>query len=318
MAKKNNIQTSEPVADCNQLSQVEQQTLKMRQLLVPSPDEVGEVAIYNLDDSIKLNVWMTKETVWLTIRQLALLFNRDRTVIGRHIKNIFSEGELDPSLVCAKFAHTGEYGRAAGYTQTKDVDFYNLDVIISVGYRVKSVRGTRFRQWANAVLKEYLIRGYAINPRLEQLEQRVAKTEEKIDFFVKTALPPVEGIFFDGQIYDAYEFICGLIKSAKTRIILIDNYVDETVLTMLDKREVGVTATIYTQKISSQLQLDITKHNAQYPAIDVKEFTKSHDRFFILDNQVYLIGASLKDLGKKWFAVALMTETAPESFLSRL
>lgn len=318
MAKKNNIQTSEPVADCNQLSQVEQQTLKMRQLLVPSPDEVGEVAIYNLDDSIKLNVWMTKETVWLTIRQLALLFNRDRTVIGRHIKNIFSEGELDPSLVCAKFAHTGEYGRAAGYTQTKDVDFYNLDVIISVGYRVKSVRGTRFRQWANAVLKEYLIRGYAINPRLEQLEQRVAKTEEKIDFFVKTALPPVEGIFFDGQIYDAYEFICGLIKSAKTRIILIDNYVDETVLTMLDKREAGVTATIYTQKISSQLQLDITKHNAQYPAIDVKEFTKSHDRFFILDNQVYLIGASLKDLGKKWFAVALMSETAPESFLSRL
>ena len=221
---------------------------------------------------------MTKETVWLTIRQLALLFNRDRTVIGRHIKNIFSEGELDPSLVCAKFAHTGEYGRAAGYTQTKDVDFYNLDVIISVGYRVKSVRGTRFRQWANAVLKEYLIRGYAINPRLEQLEQRVAKT----------------------------------------RIILIDNYVDETVLTMLDKREAGVTATIYTQKISSQLQLDITKHNAQYPAIDVKEFTKSHDRFFILDNQVYLIGASLKDLGKKWFAVALMSETAPESFLSRL
>lgn len=318
MAKKNNIQTSEPVADCNQLSQVEQQTLKMRQLLVPSPDEVGEVAIYNLDDSIKLNVWMTKETVWLTIRQLALLFNRDRTVIGRHIKNIFSEGELDPSLVCAKFAHTGEYGRTAGYTQTKDVDFYNLDVIISVGYRVKSVRGTRFRQWANAVLKEYLIRGYAINPRLEQLEQRVAKTEEKIDFFVKTALPPVEGIFFDGQIYDAYEFICGLIKSAKTRIILIDNYVDETVLTMLDKREAGVTATIYTQKISSQLQLDITKHNAQYPAIDVKEFTKSHDRFFILDNQVYLIGASLKDLGKKWFAVALMSETAPEILLSRL
>ena len=318
MAKKNNIQTSEPVADCNQLSQVEQQTLKMRQLLVPSPDEVGEVAIYNLDDSIKLNVWMTKETVWLTIRQLALLFNRDRTVIGRHIKNIFSEGELDPSLVCAKFAHTGEYGRAAGYTQTKDVDFYNLDVIISVGYRVKSVRGTRFRQWANAVLKEYLIRGYAINPRLEQLEQRVAKTEEKIDFFVKTALPPVEGIFFDSQIYDAYEFICGLIKSAKTRIILIDNYVDDTVLTMLDKRKAGVTATIYTQKISSQFQLDSIKHNAQYPSIDVKEFTKSHDRFLILDNQVYLIGASLKDLGKKWFAVALMSETDPQILLSRL
>ena len=168
------------------------------------------------------------------------------------------------------------------------------------------------------VLKEYLIKGYAINPRLEQLERRVANTEKKIDFFIKTSLPPVEGLFFDGQIYDAYEFVCGLIKSAKTRIVLIDNYVDDTVLTILDKREAGVSATIYTKKVSPQFQLDIAKHNAQYPAIDVKEFTKSHDRFMILDNQVYLIGASLKDLGKKWFAVSLMSETDPEMLLSRL
>ena len=278
----------------------------------------GELIIYNPDDSIRLDVWIERDSVWLTVKQLALLFDRDRTVIGRHIKTIFSEGELDPSLVCAKFAHTGEYGRASGYTQTKEVVFYNLDVIISVGYRVKSLRGTRFRQWANMVLKEYLIKGYAINPRLEQLERRVAKTEEKIDFFIKTSLPPVEGIFFDGQIYDAYEFICGLIKSAKKRIVLIDNYVDDTVLTMLDKREAGVDATIYTQKISAQFQLDITKHNAQYPAVDVKTFSKSHDRFLILDNQVYLIGASLKDLGKKWFAVSLMSETDPEMLLSKL
>ena len=186
--------------------------------------QTGEIIVYNPNDSIKLNVWMENETVWLTIKQLALLFDRDRTVIGRHIKNIFTEGELQPSLVCAKFAHTGEYGRNAGYTQTKDVVFYNLDVIISVGYRVKSVRGTQFRQWANTVLKEYLIRGYAINPRIEQLERRVTKTEEKIDFFIKSSLPPVQGIFFDGQVYDAYEFICGLIKSAKSRIVLIDNY----------------------------------------------------------------------------------------------
>ena len=218
---------------------------------------IGEIIIYNPDDSIKLDVWMERDSVWLTIKQIAMLFDRDRTVIGRHIKNIFSERELDPSLVCAKFAHTGEYGRAAGYTQTTDVDFYNLDVIISVGYRVKSVRGTRFRQWANMVLKEYLIKGYAINPRLEQLERRVTKTEEKIDFFVKTSLPPKEGIFFDGQIYDAYEFICGLIKSAKTRVVLIDNYVDDTVLTMLDKREPDITATIYTQKITPQFKRDI-------------------------------------------------------------
>ena len=306
MEMKKNTQTTEPVASCNQ----SHATL--------AEAGYGEIIIYNPDASIKLNVWMERETVWLTIKQLAQLFDRDRTVIGRHIKNIFSEGELDQSLVCAKIAHTGEYGRVAGYSQTKDVDFYNLDVIISVGYRVKSVRGTRFRQWANTVLKDYLIRGYAINPRLEQLEQRVAKTEEKIDFFVKTAMPPVEGIFFDGQIYDAYEFICGLIKSAKERIVLIDNYVDDSVLTMLDKREDGVSATIYTQKISPQFQLDIAKHNSQYPSIDVKEFIKSHDRFLILDNVVYLIGASLKDLAKKWFAVALMSETDPEMLLSRL
>ena len=304
MAKKNIL--SKVVTKCDQLNET------------PVESGIGEIIIYNPDDSIKLDVWMERETVWLTIKQLAQLFDRDRTVIGRHIKNIFLEGELDPSLVCAKFAHTGEYGRAEGYTQTKEVVFYNLDVIISVGYRVKSARGTRFRQWANMVIKEYLIKGYAINPRLEQLERRVAKTEEKIDFFIKTSLPPVEGIFFDGQIYDAYEFVCGLIKSAKTRIVLIDNYVDDSVLTMLDKRERGVSATIYTQKISPQFQLDINKHNAQYPAIEVKEFTKSHDRFLILDNQVYLIGASLKDLGKKWFAVSLMSETDPKMLLSRL
>lgn len=304
MAKKNIL--SKVVTKCDQLNET------------PVESGIGEIIIYNPDDSIKLDVWMERETVWLTIKQLAQLFDRDRTVIGRHIKNIFLEGELDPSLVCAKFAHTGEYGRAEGYTQTKEVVFYNLDVIISVGYRVKSARGTRFRQWANMVIKEYLIKGYAINPRLEQLERRVAKTEEKIDFFIKTSLPPVEGIFFDGQIYDAYEFVCGLIKSAKTRIVLIDNYVDDSVLTMLDKRERGVSATIYTQKISPQFQLDINKHNAQYPAIEVKEFTKSHDRFLILDNQVYLIGASLKDLGKKWFAVSLMSETDPGMLMSRL
>lgn len=191
-------------------------------------------------------------------------------------------------------------------------------MILSVGYRVNSLNATYFRKWASSVLKEYLIRGYAINPRLEQLEKRVTKTEEKIAFFVKTSLPPVEGIFFDGQIYDAYEFICGLIKSANVRIILIDNYVDDTVLTMMDKREKGVSAKVYTKQISEQLRLDITKHNAQYPVIDVKQFAKSHDRFLIIDNRVYLVGASLKDLGKKWFAVSLLSETDPDLLLSRL
>ncbi|MBO4465224.1 MAG: virulence RhuM family protein [Bacteroidales bacterium] len=286
---------------------------------ITNTESSGEIVIYiTPDGTTSLDVRFEKDSVWLTQDQLTELFQRDKSVISRHIRDIFIEGELDPKVVVAKNAITTRHGAIADKTQTHEKLFYNLDVIISVGYRVKSKRGTQFRIWANSVLKEYLIKGYAINPRLEQLERRVAKTEEKIDFFVKTSLPPVEGIFFDGQIYDAYEFICNLIKSAKTRIVLIDNYVDDTVLTMLDKRETEVSATIYTQKISPQFKLDNAKHNAQYPAIDVKEFKKSHDRFLILDNQVYLIGASLKDLGKKWFAVSLMSETDPDLLLSRM
>lgn len=277
--------------------------------------QTGEIIVYNPNDSLHLEVRMEHESVWLSQSQMGTLFGVDRTVIVKHIRNIYDSGELEEEGTCAIIAQVREEGRRSVSRPQK---YYNLDMILSVGYRVNSLNATYFRKWASSVLKEYLIRGYAINPRLDQLENRLTETEKKIAFFVKTSLPPVEGIFFDGQIYDAYEFICGLIKSAKTRIILIDNYVDDTVLTMMDKREAGVSATIYTQKISQQFQLDIDKHNAQYPAIEVKEFTKSHDRFLILDNQVYLIGASLKDLGKKWFAVSLMSETNPELLLSRL
>ena len=286
---------------------------------ITNTESSGEIVIYiTPDGTTSLDVRFEKDSVWLTQDQLTELFQRDKSVISRHIRDIFIEGELDPKVVVAKNAITTRHGAIADKTQTHEKLFYNLDVIISVGYRVKSKRGTQFRIWANSVLKEYLIKGYAINPRLEQLERRVAKAEEKIDFFVKTSLPPVEGIFFDGQIYDAYEFICDLIKSAKTRIVLIDNYVDDTVLTMLDKRETGVLVTIYTQKISPQFQLDIAKHNAQYPAIDVKEFKKSHDRFLIIDDNVYLIGASLKDAGKKWFGVTKMEAVDTEELISKL
>lgn len=191
-------------------------------------------------------------------------------------------------------------------------EYYNLDVIISVGYRVNTKRGIQFRQWASRVLKEYLLKGYSVNNRIERLEQRVAKTEEKIDFFVRTSLPPVEGIFFDGQIFDAYTFVSDLIRSAKKSIVLFDNYVDDTVLTMLDKRKSKVTATIYTQKVKQQLSLDLAKHNAQYQPIDVKQFDRVHDRYLCIDNTVYHIGASLKDLGKRWFSFNKMEMTAKE------
>jgi hypothetical protein len=209
-------------------------------------------------------------------------------------------------MVCAFFALTTQHGAIKGKTQTSNVEYYNLDVIISVGYRVKSKQGTQFRIWANKVLKEYLLKGYSINNRMNRIEENVdtlAKKVAGIDLQIKASLPPNQGIFFNGQIFDAYVFVTDLIKSAKHSIILIDNYVDETVLTMLAKRQPKVSATIYTAKITKQLTLDLQKHNQQYPNIDVKIYKNSHDRFLFLDEKdVYHIGASLKDLGKKWFA----------------
>ena len=268
----------------------------------------GEIILYQPDKEVKLEVRLENETVWLSIDEMSQLFGRDISVIGKHIRNIFKEGELVKDSVWAKFAYTASDGKIY------QVDYYNLDVIISVGYRVKSQRGTQFRQWANKVLKEYLLRGYSINQRLKDLEEKVdAKLvqherqldylTDKVDFFVRTSLPPVEGIFYNGQIFDAYKFAADLIRSAKKSILLIDNYVDESVLLMLSKRGIGVTATIYTHTISNQLNLDIQKHNSQYPRIEVKTYKQCHDRFLIIDDtDVYHIGASLKDLGKKMFA----------------
>ena len=276
---------------------------------------LGEVAIYNPDKSIRLEVRLEQETVWLTQSQMGILFGVDRTVIVRHIGNIYMSGELEEPATCAKITQVHNEGERLVSRAQK---FYNLDMILSVGYRVNSRYATYFRKWASNVLKDYLLKGYSINPRLEQLERRVAKTEERIDFFVKTALPPVEGLFFDGQIFDAYDFICKLIKAATKRIILIDNYIDESVLTIIDKRAIGVLATIYTQTISKQLALDVTKHDAQYPPIPIYTFTKSHDRFLIIDQRVYHLGASIKDLGKKWFAVMEMAGEDPDDLMSRL
>lgn len=272
----------------------------------------GEIILYQPDEEIKLDVRLENETVWLSIDEMSHLFGRDISVIGKHIRNIFKEGELIKDSVWAKFAYTASDGK------TYQVDYYNLDVIISVGYRVKSQRGTQFRQWANKVLKEYLLKGYSINQRINQLENKtdsrltahdrqLEELTNKVDFFVRTSLPPVEGIFFDGQIFDAYKFASDLIKSARQSLVLIDNYVDESVQLMLSKRQPGVTATIYTQRITPQFQLDLDRHKDQYPPVDVRTCKLSHDRFLIVDDAVYHIGASLKDLGKKWFAFSKLS-----------
>lgn len=265
--------------------------------------EQGEIILYQPDEMVKLEVRLENETVWLNRQQLAELFGRDIKTIGKHINNALNE-ELSDIPTVAKFATVGIEG---GRTVTRQVEYYNLDMILSVGYRVKSKRGVEFRKWSNRVLKDYLLKGYAINQRIEQLERTVAIHGEKIDFFVRTSLPPVEGIFFDGQIFDAYTFATNLIKSATRSIVLIDNYVDEDVLLMLSKRSAGVTSTIYTKQITPQLQLDLNRHNNQYPRIIIRTYRQAHDRFVIIDNNdVYHIGASLKDLGKKLFAFSKM------------
>lgn len=279
-------------------------------------EQQGEIILYQPDEAVKLEVRLEDETVWLTQAQIAELFGTGRQTITKHLKNIFSSSELDENSVCSILELTASDGKVY---KTK---VYNLDAILSVGYRVNSKNATLFRRWTNKVLKDYLLKGYSINQRINQLENKIdsklathdRQLEEltnKVDFFVRTSLPPLEGVFFDGQIFDAYKFVIDLIKSAKQSIILIDNYVDESVLLMLSKRRSGVSATIYTYKINAQLQLDLEKHNDQYPPIDIRTNKNSHDRFLIIDQtEVYHIGASLKDLGKKLFAFSKMSVNA--------
>ena len=242
------------------------------------------------------------DTVWLNRQQMAVQFDRDVKTIGKHINNALSE-ELHGIPTVAKFATVQKEGPRM---VTREIEYYNLDVILSVGYRVKSPSGVLFRQWANNVLREHLLHRYMVNQRIMQLEQNVAEHDKQIDFFVRTSLPTVEGIFYDGQVFDAYTFASDLIKSAKRRIMLIDNYIDESVLLMLSKRQDGVSAEIVTRRITETLKLDLERHQQQYPPITMRESPNFHDRFLIIDDTVYHLGASLKDLGKKLFAFSKM------------
>ena len=285
-------------------------------------EQQGEIILYQPDESVRMEVRIEDETVWLTQAQIAELFETKRQAITKHLKNIFQSGELNENSVCSILELTASDGKSY---KTKT---YNLDAIISVGYRVNSKNATLFRRWASQVLKDYLLKGHVINQRISNLEQRVdakflsydmqlTRLNEKVDFFVRTSLPPVEGIFFDGQIFDAYAFATNLIKSAKNSLILIDNYIDESTLLMLSKLTTGVDATIYTQRITPQLQLDLTRHNNQYPPINIRTYRQAHDRFLIIDqSDVYHIGASLKYLGMKLFAFSRMD--IPASILTKL
>ena len=246
--------------------------------------DISEIVVYQPDEITKLEVRIQGETVWLTQAQIALIFNVGRPAVTKHIRNIYACGELEENSTCSILEHMGNDG-----LQSYNVRYFNLDVILSVGYRVNSKNAIAFRRWASGILKEYLMRGVVIKEQFNILEDRIDRKmiqfdkrldeqERKIDFFIQSSLPPRQGIFFDGQIYDAYTFVADLVRKAARRIVLIDNYIDDTVLTMLSKRADGVEATIYTGKISKQLQLDLDKHNAQYPPITVRTFSKAHDR----------------------------------------
>ena len=276
----------------------------------------GEIVMYQPDETIRLEVRMEGDTVWLSANQMSLLFDRDEKTIRKHINNVFSDNEV-PKAINTHFL------RVDGVKQP--VAFYTLDVIISVGYRVKSKKGTAFRQWANKVLKEYLLRGYSINQNLKDVQtqlgthdKRISVLEDKVNFFVRSSLTPIEGIFYDGQIFDAYAQIISLIKQARHSIILIDNYISTETLTMLSNREASVSATIYTRQLSPQQQLDLQRHNQQYPPIAVNFCQRNHDRFLIIDDAVYIFGASLKDAGKKLFAYIRMQETSPTELISNI
>ena len=285
----------------------------------------GEIVMYQPDETIRLEVRMESETVWLSQAQMAELFGTGRQAITKHLQNIYECEELEKDATSSIL----ELVRKEGKRNVKrKIEFYNLDAIISVGFRVNTKRGIEFRQWANKVLKEYLLRGYVVNTRIAALEQHAAQQDieikelkDKVAFFVRSSLPPIEGIFYDGQIFDAYAHIISLIKQAKTSIVLIDNYIDVDTLTMLSNRNANVSATIYTRQQSQnmrQLQLDIQRHNQQYPPIAVNYCQRNHDRFLIIDDVVYVFGASLKDAGKKLFAYIRMQETSASDLLNNI
>ena len=287
------------------------------------PSEDNEIILYQPDSTVKLEVRLENETVWLTQQQIADLFGVKQPAISKHLKNIFESGELIETSVHSILEYTAADGKSY---KTK---FYNLDAILSVGYRVNSRNATLFRQWANKVLKEYLLRGYSINQRLMHMENRIdhrlsehdmqiKELSNRMDFFVRTSLPPKEGIIFDGQIFDAYNLMCDLIRSARKRIIVVDNYIDDSVFVQLDKRAPGVSATIFTPSISRTLRQDLERHNAQYPPIEIKTFRRAHDRFLIIDDTVYHVGASFKDLGKKLTAFSKMEIMTADEFITYL
>jgi hypothetical protein len=284
-----------------------------------------ELVFYRLDelaDHVEVRIDEKRETIWLTQQQIADLFGTKRPAITKHLSTIFYSGELDEEVVCSILEHTTLHGALRQKTQKTRVKYYSLDAVLAVGYRVNSGRATQFRIWVTRILKDYLLKGYVINNRMNRLEDRMEAIDTQINHLelqLNTHLITTQGVFFEGQVFDAYVLVSKIIGSAQKSIVLIDNYVDESVLVHLSKRHDKVSVTLLTKTLSKQLQLDVHKANAQYPPIQVKLFGQSHDRFLIIDQtEIYHLGASLKDLGKKWFAFSKLDQRSVPSMLASI
>lgn len=278
----------------------------------------NEIIFYQADESkahIEVRVDEENETFWLNRIQIAILFDRDIKTIGKHIRNALNE-ELKGISVVAKFATTAKDGKIY------NIEYYNLDMVLSIGYRVKSNRGIQFRIWANKILKDHLLKGFTVNNRINRIEDNLDTLKDKVQQIglqINSHLIPTQGVFFEGQVFDAYELTSRIIRKARKSIVLIDNYIDERTLMHLSKKEKTVIVTLLSNNKSAQLELDLKKANTQYGNFTWKKFSKSHDRFLIIDqNEVYHIGASLKDLGKKWFAFTLLKPQSISELLKKI
>lgn len=288
----------------------------------------SQIVLYQPDESISLHVKIDGafKTVWLSLDQMAVLFGRDRSVIGKHVRTIFKEGELQKESVWAKFAYTASDGK------TYQVDYYNLDVIISVGYRVKSVQGTKFRIWATSILRQYLLQGYSVNRHLialqENMDKRMthiedvqAKQQQQLDFFIRTSTPPAEMVFFEGDFYTARVALENLVRTANHRVIIIDGYVSSLTLSVLDVRKSNVTATIYTVGVGQGMQRLMEEHDRLFPNnhIDIRKWSnESHDRWLIIDDSLYHCGHSLNANGGHKISAITLMGTSPEVILSKV
>ena len=313
-------------------------------------DNKGEIVLYQPEGEVRLEVRVENETVWLTQAQMARLFGRDRSVIAKHIKNAFKEGELDPKVVCANFAHTTLHGAIKGKMQITEITLYNLDVIISVGYRVKSIAGTRFRQWALSVLKDFMLKGYAVNQRkiatdlqiadrlheqrqliekqfaeisnvrksVAEQDSRLSAVEQHIDFFVKAVQTPTSGVLTTGTRFDGFVLIADLVKSAKRSVVFVDPFATIEVLKFAAMRGKGVKAVVYSARITPEFKAAVALHNKQYPGLEPRTMRTIHDRFLLVDDTVYHFGASFKDMGNEMTAFSVLDFITPSEVIEKI